>query len=201
MGPTGMGGPTPHLTIFEYEGKKAKHLTTYFDMITFMVNSGLMEPSELPPLEPSFTPPDPEPMGLSPLQADAETISRFNTHDLSEWIKMFHQDAIFRYGSLGMIPLNRDEVTALMELNLLGFPDVFLDVTRRVDLGDGWVLTEFVSTGTHTGPYFGIPASGNTVPARWGLLTRFDADGLGREMNIYFDNLGILMQIGAVPAP
>ena len=40
---------------------------------------------------------------------------------------------------------------ALTELNLLGFPDVQLEVSREVDLGEGWVLSEFVSFGTNTG--------------------------------------------------
>ena len=198
---TGKSIQVPHMDIYEFEGDKIKKLTTYMDNVGIMVQLGLMPAGELPPLVPSFTLPDPEPTGLSPLEADAELLARFNTLDLFEWMKIFHQDAVARYGSLGMIPMNRDEYAALQELNLLGFPDVQLEVSREVDMGEGWVLSEFVSIGTHTGPYFGIPASGNIVPARWGMLTRYDADGLARETNVYFDNLGILMQIGAIPAP
>ena len=199
--PTGVGGSVPHFTVSEFEGNKIKRMTTYLDYVTFMVVVGLMPPAALPPLVPSFELPEPEATGLSPLEADAETFVRFNALDLFEWIRMFHQDVVARYGSLGMIPMNRDQLVALMELNLLGFPDVQIEVSREVDLGEGWVMSEFVSVGTHNGPYFGVPATGKVVPARWAILARYSADGLVMEQNIYFDNLGILMQIGAIPAP
>jgi hypothetical protein len=204
MGMPGTGNPIldhPHIDIWEFEGNRVNRLTTYVDVASMLMKVGALPASELPPLEPSFELPDPEPTGMTPLQANAETFVRFNTHDLAEYVKLFREDAVARYSSLNMMPLSRAQFVALQELNLLGFPDVIIETTRAVDLGDGWVLTEFVSTGTQTGSYFGVPASGNVVPNRWAMLSHYDVDGLVTETNIYFDNLNILAQIGAIPAP
>ena len=199
MGPTGKGGPIPHLTIFEFEGDEVKRMTTYFDMVTFMVNAGLMPASELPPLEPSFTLPDPEPTGLAPLEADENARTIWNTHDLSEFAKIEHSDAEIRFNTLGMVPLNREQHAALGELFLLSNSTLRGDVVRSIDMGDGWVTTEVVYSGTNDGPYFGIPASGNPTETRGAYIAHYDADGLLTNQNFYFDNLTVLTQIGAFP--
>jgi predicted ester cyclase len=196
--PTGNPFSLPHLTIYEYEGKKIKKETIFMDNVTLFTQLGVMPAGELPPLVPSITLPDPEPIDLSPLQANAALVNGFNKGELAEWSKVFHKDAVIKYCSLQMIPMTREEYIALMELNLLGFPDVALEVTRAIDMGDGWVVSEFQSTGTQTGPYFGVPASDKFVVVRWGMVAQYGADGLVRDMGVYFDNMSIMVQIGAV---
>ena len=199
LGPTGMGGPTPHLTIFEFEGEKEKHLTTYFDMITFMTNSGLMEPSELPPLEPSIELPDPEPTGLSPIQGAREIVRRWNTHDISLYAQMIRPDATLT--QLGM-PMDRDTYVAAMEaIYYSAFPDGKLAITRVVDMGDGWVIFEATFNGTHQGDYLGVPPTELPIVNRLVSLNRFDEEGVATDIANYFDNLGVLVQMGAIPAP
>jgi len=198
MGPTGKGGPTPHLTISEFEGDKVKRMTTYFDMVTFMVNSGLMPTPELPELVPSFTLPDPEATGLSTLEVYAEQTARWNSFNLSHWANMHHPDADFLIGPLG-VPLNRDSNIAAHELYLLGMQDRQQETLRAVDLGDGWILAEMIFTGTNDGPYFGIPATGRPFTVRGGQINHIDADGLITYQHSYFDNLTVLTQIGAFP--
>ena len=196
--PTGNPFSLPHLTISEYEGDKVKKETIFMDNVTLYTQFGVMEAAELPPLVPSITLPDPESTDLSPVQANDALITGFNKAGLDEWSKVLHEDAVIRYCALQMIPMTREEYIALMEINLLGFPDVALEVVWAMDMGDGWVLSEFRSTGTQTGPYFGVPASEEFVVVRWGMLARFGEDGLVREMDVYFDNMSIMVQIGAV---
>jgi len=198
--PSGMGGSTPHLNINEYEGGKLKRTTTYLDYVTVLVLIGAMPPSELPPLEPSFTLPDPEPTGLSPIEASRDLVLTFNTHDLSVYMQRVHKDAEIFFGPIG-VPIDRTAFAALLELYLLGFPDLEGEIIRTVDLGDGWVLQEVLWAGTNDGPYFGIPATGLPSQTRSAFLNHVDADGLLTEMRHYFDGLGILVNIGVVPAP
>ncbi|MFQ6043361.1 MAG: ester cyclase, partial [Candidatus Poribacteria bacterium] len=162
---------------------------------------GQMPEPELPDLTPSFTLPDPEPTGLAPLEANTDAVARWNTHDLAEWAKVLHSDAVFRYNTRGMVPLNRDQMVASGELFILSNSTLRGDIVRQVDLRDGWVLTEQIYRGVNDGPYFGIPASGNPTETRSVYIAHYDADGLITEMNFYFDNLTVLTQIGAFPPP
>ena len=197
---TGQSVQLPHLDIWEFQGDKIKKITTYMDNLGVMIQLGLMPVGELPALEPSFTLPDAEATGLSPLDAQAEAMSRWNTHDMALWAKMFRPDADIFYNVLG-IPIDRDALVALQSLYFVGVPDIQGEIVRMVAMGDGWVLTEAVFPGTHDGPYLGVPATGSPMINRVAWIERFDADGVATAFHVYFDNFGVLVQIGAVPPP
>ena len=198
MPATGKSGiPHQHLDIWEFEGDKISRLTTYLDAYTLLVNSGLMPPSELPPLEPSFELPAPEPTGLSPLKADAEAVARWNAHDMYHYAQMLDPDGEFFIAVIGS-PLNREQIIALYESYFVALPDHHVEVVRRVNLGDGWVLAEAVWTGTYEGPYLDIPATGNSIELRGAWLSHFDADGLMTDSRCYFDKLTVLRQMGVI---
>jgi len=44
-----------------------------------------------------------------------------------------------------------------------GFTDPHHEVIYQADTGDGWVVTHWRMTGTHTGDWFGTPATGRQV--------------------------------------
>jgi len=192
--PTGNSAPAPHLDVFEFEGDKIKRATTYLDATCVMVQLGAVPVPEMLNLVPSFTLPEPEPTGLTPMQADAENVARWNSHDIVLNAKMVHQDAQFFAAPLGIL-VGRDAAFAMNELYYVGFPDVRMDAVRRIDLEDGWVLLEEVSQGTHDGPFFGLPPTGNPVQVRAALLTRYDTEGIIMYQGQYFDMLTIMAQI------
>jgi steroid delta-isomerase-like uncharacterized protein len=184
----------PHLDIYEFEGDKIKQITTYADMASLMIQLGAMPAPEMPDLVPSVTLPDGEPTGLSPLEANSEAFSRWNSHDISLYAKMMRPDASFFVAALGM-PMDRNAYAAVTELYHSAFSDVQGKAVRSVDMGDGWVLSDAVFSGTHDGPYFGIPATGNPMSVRTGVLHRFDENGLITNLNVYYDNLTVVSQI------
>ena len=99
------------------------------------------------------------------------------------------------------IPIDREAFIALSELEFLGFPDLSWEPVRSIDMGDGWVSREVLFTGTHNGPFMGIPATGRTCTLRAAGLLRFDADGLVTNFSLYYDNLTMLAQVGLFPPP
>ena len=198
--PTGNGGPVMELDIYEFEGDKVKRSTRYLDYVTFMVVVGLMPAPEPFELAPSFTLPDPEPIGLSSLEAAAELDARFNAHDLESYAKLIHPDAEVLFAPLG-VPMDRDAFIAALELYLLAFSDLQQEIVRMDDMGDGWVLEQVLFKGTNDGPYFGVPATGNSYENRGAALVRFDTDGLLTNVNLYWDELAVLTQLGLVPPP
>jgi ketosteroid isomerase-like protein len=190
----------PHLDIYEFEGEKIKRLTSYADYAGVLMQLGLLPAGEMPELVPSFTLPDPEPTGLSPVEADIEEMVRYNSEDAVQYAKMFRADAQIFPSPLGMI-IDRDAWIAMYEMTNGGFSDGITEVVRRIDLGDGWILAEIRMRSRHTGTYLGVPGSGNLIDMRGAYLTHFDADGLITHHNIYWDNLTLITQMTTPPFP
>ena len=191
--PTGKIGALRALIIYEFVGNQLVRETQYADMASLMIQLGVMPAPTIPPLVPSFTLPDPEPTGLSPLEADAEFGARMNRHDAAGIAKMIHPEAKFVSGG---IPLDRQGYVALSELYFQGFSDIHEEYTRRIDLGDGWIITENISHGTHDGVFLGIPPTGKTIAVRGVTLFHYDENGLATEGQGLFDQVTLLTQLG-----
>ena len=62
------------------------------------------------------------------------------------------------------------------------------------------VAVRFTYSGTHTGPFNNIPATGKTIAVGGIFLLRF-TDGKIVENWVQFDMMSLLQQLGAIPAP
>ena len=197
--PTGRWSTMPHLDILEFEGDKIKRLTTYADMTGVLIQLGVIPVPEMAPLVPAYALPEPKPTGLSPWDADVQRSLRWNTHDLPAYAKGYRADALIFPAPLGTT-VGRNEWIALSELIFQGFSGQ-RHVIRRVDMGDGLILTEYQNRARHSGPYMGIPASGNWTNMKSVSLLQYDADGLVVGGSYYYDELTIITQITTPPAP
>ena len=54
-------------------------------------------------------------------------------------------------------------------------------------------------TGTHQGPYFGVPPSGADMVNRVAWMSHYDDQGLMTYAAFHWNDLGVLMQLGAIP--
>ena len=99
----------------------------------------------------------------------------------------------------GMPPLDAAGHRRYSEVMVRAFPDLVRTVEDMVAEGDR-VVARWTAAGTHTGDFQGIPPSGNY--ARSSGITIFRvADVRIVEEWSESDLLGLLQQIGAVPAP
>ncbi|MDI6451301.1 ester cyclase [Anaerobaca lacustris] len=183
-----------HVDIYEFEGDKIKRLTSYGDTAGVYMSMGVMPVPEMPDFVPSIAVPAHEPTGLSPLEANAEHVRRWNSHDAASMAKIYHADCTVFAGPLGM-ELDRVAMTAMNEVFFSAFPDVELEIVRTIDLGNGWVLTELLWQATHQGTFFGIPPMGYATENRGVWLVHYTADGLVREGAFYYDNLTLMTQM------
>ena len=190
----------PHIDIFDFEGDKVKRLMSYGDYASIMVQVGLAPAPEMPDFVPTIPVPDPEPTGLSPLEANADHIQRWNSHDAASVVKLYDTDMQMFVGPLGTA-LDRSAMTALNEMYFVGFPDANLEIVRAIDLGDGWVVTELLATATHQGPFMGIPPMGYPTELDIVWLMRHNAAGLVVEGSFYYDNLTLMTQMTTAPWP
>jgi steroid delta-isomerase-like uncharacterized protein len=79
------------------------------------------------------------------------------------------------------------------------FPDMQWTIDEQI-AEDDKVLTRFTWTGTHDGPFMGVPATNRHVTV-WGMVIDRLEDGKIKDTRILMDALGLMMQLGVVPAP
>ena len=63
------------------------------------------------------------------------------------------------------------------------------------------VVARVRCTGTNTGDFMGMPATGKSVDVEAIDIIRFGDDGLAYEHWGVFDAMGMMQQLGAIPAP
>jgi predicted ester cyclase len=80
-----------------------------------------------------------------------------------------------------------------------GFPDVRCEVDDLVEEDDR-VAWSVRATGTHTGDFMGIPATGRTVDFD-SLNIGWFRDGRGYRHKVVMDTLKLMIQLGVVPEP
>ena len=82
---------------------------------------------------------------------------------------------------------------------LRAFPDLKISIEREIADGD-YVVQHLRASGTNTGEFNGMPATGKHTSVT-GVMTSKIKDGKVIEAWSLFDNLGLLQQLGVVPAP
>jgi predicted ester cyclase len=65
---------------------------------------------------------------------------------------------------------------------------------------DDKVCTRLTWTGTHEGPFFGIPATGRGIAVKGVVIDRLVA-GRMADSRILMDTLSMMQQLGILPAP
>jgi len=131
----------------------------------------------------------------SALQRGAEAFNSRNSR--AEWFDI-HDPSVLAYG-LGPEPLNNEGLKQFYTALWTGFPNLKITVEDIVaeDEKVAWRLT---ARGTHTGEFRGVPATGKGVSFEAQYIFEFrDGKIVKRWTNL--DRLGLLMQLGAIPAP
>ena len=82
-------------------------------------------------------------------------------------------------------------------LFLDAFPDIHWALDEQIAEGDK-VVSRFTWTGTHRGPFLGIPPTGRTVTV-WGVVIDVVRNDKFAESRILMDTLGLMQQLGAIP--
>jgi predicted ester cyclase len=77
--------------------------------------------------------------------------------------------------------------------------DGYWDVQEIHSSGDR-VVVRWIGRGTHTGELIGVPATGATVAVDAITILRIAGEQIAEEWTVW-DALGLLQQVGAMPAP
>lgn len=80
------------------------------------------------------------------------------------------------------------------------FPDAVVHIEDIIEEGSK-LACRFVLTGTHLGPFLGVPATGRSISLPGITILRFGPKGTCVERWSTADFLAVMIQIGAIPAP
>jgi steroid delta-isomerase-like uncharacterized protein len=131
----------------------------------------------------------------------AATIRRFykliNAGDIEKFGELLAEDFVEHEVTPGLDP-TKEGVMAFLRMNQAVFPDMRMDAEDVFVSGDK-VTARVRLTGTHQGPFMGMPATGKRVDIQLIDIMRMGDDGLAHEHWGVMDTLAMMQQLGAVP--
>src|SRR3984893_19139160 len=97
------------------------------------------------------------------------------------------------------IPQTREGLKQFMGLYLRAYPDARITIDDQLVDGDR-IVTRWTGRGTQTGQLMELPPTGKKVAVAGVQIDRFSGGKIVESWTL-FDQLGMLQQLGAVPAP
>jgi steroid delta-isomerase-like uncharacterized protein len=122
----------------------------------------------------------------------------FNAGDLDSAVAVFAPNAVI-HNSGAPDPLNVEGFKQFGGVFLTAFPGGQLTIEDLIVEGDK-VVSRITYRGTHTGDMMGISPTGKPVTVSAIIIDQF-ADGKIVESWRLFDQMGMMQQLGLVPAP
>jgi steroid delta-isomerase-like uncharacterized protein len=122
----------------------------------------------------------------------------FNAGDLDGAVAVFARNAVI-HNSGAPDPLNLEGFGQLAGVFLAAFPGGKHTIDDMIAEGDR-VVARITYRGTHTGDLMGIPPTGKQVTVSAMTIDQI-ANGKIVETWRLFDQLGMMQQLGVIPAP
>jgi len=123
----------------------------------------------------------------------------WNKHNPAVVDEIYAANYVDRSPDIPGIPHTRDGLKQFMGMYLRAFPDANITIDDQLVEGDR-VVTRWTGHGTQTGELMEMPPSGKTVAVPGVQIDRLSG-GKIVEGWVLFDQLGMLQQLGAIPAP
>ena len=127
-----------------------------------------------------------------------EFYQAWNSHDVDTIVSYFTDDCVYEDAAFGVINHGQTELKAFLHEFFNATPDIRLDVKAAFISGD-WGGTEWTMSGTNTGDFQGIPATGKSILFRGASITEIQ-NGKFKRHTDYYDLTSILQQVGYLPS-
>ena len=122
-----------------------------------------------------------------------EHIAAEDAKDVERTLATFHTPHYW-VRPLGGETTGGPAVAELLGMLFRAFPDFSFTPAHTYHAADA-LIVEGKMTGTHKGPWAGVPASGKPIDVSTCCIYHFDEDRLTSE-SVYFDHATLLAQIG-----
>jgi steroid delta-isomerase-like uncharacterized protein len=135
--------------------------------------------------------------------ADMSTIVRREVDEVWNKGNLKLVDEIFTSNYVHNDPMNNlrgpEAVKDFVKKYRLAFPDLRLDIDETLVSGDK-VTVRWHYSGTHTGPFEGIPPTGRHATGPGITIHHFNGDRIQESFSTW-DALGLMQQLGVVTLP
>jgi steroid delta-isomerase-like uncharacterized protein len=121
-----------------------------------------------------------------------------NSGDIDGVVDLLADDFIEHEVMPGM-PTGQEGTRQLFKMMAAAFPNMNWEPQDILVDGDK-AAARVRFTGTNDGEFMGAPATGKSVSVQVIDIVRFDEDGLALEHWGVFDQMGMMMQLGVIPA-
>jgi steroid delta-isomerase-like uncharacterized protein len=122
----------------------------------------------------------------------------FNQGNLANVDELIAPDCINHEVPPGMNNRGPESMCQVVTMLRTAFPDLHFTIEELVAEGDT-VAARVTLSGTHQGPFIGIAPTGRSVRQAQTHFVRF-RDGKGIEHRAVRDDLGMMQQLGVIPA-
>lgn len=122
---------------------------------------------------------------------------RWNAGDLRGYLSLYGDD--IRLHGYTPEPMRKADVETFYDGIFAAFESPQLVFEDVLQTGDS-ITIRFTLTGTHVGPFMGVPATGRAIALRGITILRFEGSAVVERWSCA-DMLGLLIQLGAIPPP
>jgi steroid delta-isomerase-like uncharacterized protein len=127
------------------------------------------------------------------------TYDLINAGDIDGFVDLLADDFVEHEVTPGLPP-TKDGVKQFFTAYVAAFPDLRFTTDDILPSGDKGVARVTI-TGTNTGDFMGMPATGKSVSVQAIDIIRFGDDGLAHEHWGVVDVMDMMQQLGVVPTP
>jgi len=124
-------------------------------------------------------------------------IEAMNQQNLAAFDELYAPDVVVHSGL--MTTQGLEAYKQALAQGFTAFPDTQITIEDQIVEGDKSVV-RFTESGTQQGDIMGIKAAGKRFHGTGIAIARHDVNGKTAEVWISFDNLGMLQQLGVIPA-
>lgn len=125
------------------------------------------------------------------------SLDAWNRHDLARYRELYAPNALIH--GFAPEPLGVDAILGGYSAFFAGFPDLELTVEETLVEGER-IAVRFTIRGVHAGTFQGMPPTDRPIEVQ-GFSSLHFRDGRVVERWNQLDQIGMLQQIGALPAP
>jgi C-1 hydroxylase len=124
-------------------------------------------------------------------------LAAYNSHDVGKMASFWTEDVVLDDVGLGVIIRGKQEVKSYVRNAFAAIPDEKKELKSLFCAGNQAVC-EMVDTGTQTGAFEKIPATGKSYSLRAVWVIELREGKIGRVAS-YYDALSFLQQLGLMP--
>ena len=134
-------------------------------------------------------------LGVKSMFKDYE--AAWASHDVKKITSFFTNDCIYEDVASGAVRNGKKELEAFIKNILTAFPDLKVEIKSIFVSGD-WVGSEWIMTGTRSGPSPYLPSAKKKFSIRGASITELQSGKIKRNSD-YWNMTSYLRQVGLMP--